>query len=122
MRPGFRKLNHVFRLMRLLNTSTGQFVWIADPSTVRYAILSHTWRSEEEGGEQSYNDVRELQAASRHTSTRLLHRIRGTSSRRSPQSSVLSHSALSDKVKGFCKIAREAGYELVWIDSCSTLR
>ncbi|EIW65332.1 HET-domain-containing protein, partial [Trametes versicolor FP-101664 SS1] len=78
--------------MRLLNTSTGQFVWIADPSAVRYAILSHTWRSEEEGGEQSYNDVRELQAAARHTSTH--------------------------KVKGFCKIAREAGYELVWIDSC----
>lgn len=120
MRSGFGKLNYVYRLMRLLNTCTGQFVWIADPSAVRYAILSHTWRSEGEGGEQSYDDVRELQAATRHTSTRLqvLHRIRGTSSRRSPQSSVLSHSALSDKVKGFCKIAREAGYEFVWIDSC----
>lgn len=118
MRSGFDKLNYVLRLMRLLNTCTGQFVWIADPSAVRYAILSHTWRSEEEGGEQSYDDFRELQASTRHTSTRLLHRIRGTSSRRSPQSSVLSHSALSDKVKGFCKIAHEAGYELVWIDSC----
>lgn len=51
---------HVYR-MRLLNTLTGHFVWIDDPSAVRYAILSHTWRSEEEGGEQSFADILELQ-------------------------------------------------------------
>lgn len=31
--------------------------------------------------------------------------------------SILSHPKLSDKIKGFCKIARAAGYKLVWIDS-----
>lgn len=31
--------------------------------------------------------------------------------------SVLSHPDLCDKIKGVCKVAREAGYELIWIDS-----
>lgn len=29
-----------------------------------------------------------------------------------------AHTALSDKVKGFCKVAREAGYRLAWNDAC----
>ncbi|KAI0364778.1 hypothetical protein BV20DRAFT_1056937 [Pilatotrama ljubarskyi] len=48
--------------MRLLNTFTGLFEWIDDPTKVRYAILSHTWSSK---GEQSYQDVIKLQEAAR---------------------------------------------------------
>ncbi|KAI9060062.1 hypothetical protein FKP32DRAFT_1578639, partial [Trametes sanguinea] len=44
---------------RFLNTATGQFVIKSLP--VEYAILSHTWRSEDEGGEQTYRDIREIQ-------------------------------------------------------------
>ncbi|EIW61113.1 HET-domain-containing protein, partial [Trametes versicolor FP-101664 SS1] len=32
--------------------------------------------------------------------------------------SILSHPDLSDKIKGICKVARKAGYQYVWIDSC----
>ncbi|KAI0357652.1 HET-domain-containing protein [Trametes cingulata] len=75
---------------RFLDTSTGQFRFIHDAATVRYAILSHTWRSPEEGGE--------------HTAA--------------AGPSILSHPRLSAKIKEFCRVAREAGYDLVWIDSC----
>ncbi len=43
---------------RFLNTSTGEFVWIVDPSKERYAILSHTW----DDIEQTYDYIRNLQA------------------------------------------------------------
>lgn len=45
---------------RFLDTSTGEFRWIADASTVTYAILSHTWRHEEDGGEQTFDEIRKL--------------------------------------------------------------
>ncbi|EIW58341.1 HET-domain-containing protein, partial [Trametes versicolor FP-101664 SS1] len=73
---------------RFLNTMSGEFEWHDDPKDITYAILSHTWRSTEHGGEQSYQDIQTLQAT------------------------------LSDKIRGVCKIARKAGFRLVWIDSC----
>ncbi|KAI0650944.1 heterokaryon incompatibility protein-domain-containing protein [Trametes meyenii] len=82
--------------MRFLDTNTGQFVWVDDPRKERYAILSHTWRSEESGGEQSYEDVRGIQVHSSATQAR----------------------HLSEKIKRICGVARNAGYKLVWIDSC----
>lgn len=48
------------RMPRFLDTTTGEFRWIADPSKVVYAILSHTWRSQDEGGEQTYDQVRKI--------------------------------------------------------------
>ena len=33
--------------MRLLDTETGLFIEVADSTSVRYAILSHTWGDEE---------------------------------------------------------------------------
>lgn len=53
-------LSQFLAMPRFLDTSTGKFIWIADPSTVIYAILSHTWRTDDEGGEQTYDDVRKL--------------------------------------------------------------
>lgn len=47
---------------RFLNAWTGEFEWHNRPEGIIYAILSHTWRSEKEGGEQSYDDVCALQA------------------------------------------------------------
>ncbi|EIW58308.1 HET-domain-containing protein, partial [Trametes versicolor FP-101664 SS1] len=78
---------------RFLNTSTGEFEWHNRLEGIVYAILSHTWRSEKGGGEQSYDA-------------------------RSPPSCILSHPKISDKIKGVCKVAREAGIRLVWNDAC----
>ena len=44
--------------MRLLDTETGMFVEINNPAERIYAILSHTWSPH---GEQSYQEVREIQ-------------------------------------------------------------
>ncbi|TBU33382.1 hypothetical protein BD311DRAFT_748482 [Dichomitus squalens] len=43
--------------MRCLDTHTGEFVDI-NPEWTNYAILSHTWN---EGGEQTYTELREIQ-------------------------------------------------------------
>ncbi|OJT04026.1 Vegetative incompatibility protein HET-E-1 [Trametes pubescens] len=101
---------------RFLHTHTGEFVWIDDPESCSYAILSHTWRSASAGGEQSYDDVRKLQdevvamleaPKSRHYK-KVAH----------PPASTLDHPDLSAKIKGICAVARKAGFDLVWIDSC----
>ncbi|KAH9848552.1 heterokaryon incompatibility protein-domain-containing protein, partial [Lenzites betulinus] len=42
---------------RFLNTYTGEFVEIAEIDATPYAILSHTWRSAGEGGEQTHDAV-----------------------------------------------------------------
>ncbi|KAH9848556.1 hypothetical protein C2E23DRAFT_763555 [Lenzites betulinus] len=42
---------------RFLNAYTGEFVWIAEVGATPYAILSHTWRSAEDGGEQTFDDL-----------------------------------------------------------------
>lgn len=104
---------------RFLDTYTGRFVWIHDAGKVPYAILSHTWRSEEEGGEQSFSDIRRLQAAVAELQNAAgepmasgMHGHPGT------LATVLDHPDLSPKIKGICRVAREAGYRLVWIDSC----
>ncbi|KAI0823774.1 hypothetical protein BC628DRAFT_478124 [Trametes gibbosa] len=84
-------------MARFLDTHTGEFRWINDPSTVTYAILSHRW---DEKGEQTFPEVEELRKE-----------LSGTDS-------LLAHPKLSAKIKGICKVAREAGYQLIWIDSC----
>ncbi|EJF59955.1 HET-domain-containing protein, partial [Dichomitus squalens LYAD-421 SS1] len=75
--------------MRLLDTKTGHFVE-KDPKETEYAILSHTWRSREQTFDQ-------LQLA---------------------DSSILDDPELSRKVRGACRVARDAGYDYLWIDSC----
>ncbi len=107
---------------RFLDAWTGEFEWHSNPKHVVYAILSHTWRSPEEGGEQTYDDVRALQAAAakepRKPEVAVDIKNIETDSNASGSSSLLSHSQLSDKIKGFCKVARNAGYRLVWNDTC----
>ncbi|KAL1948068.1 hypothetical protein VTO73DRAFT_12143 [Trametes versicolor] len=105
---------------RFLNTWTGEFEWHPDPSEVTYAILSHVWRNAKDGGEQSYDDVRRIQAAVEE----------GREKSQSPapvaakptayheEGTIFAHPGLSDKIKGFCKVAREAGFRLAWNDAC----
>lgn len=105
---------------RFLNTWTGEFEWHPDPTQVTYAILSHVWREPQEGGEQSYYDVRRIQAAVK----------KGREKSQSPapvaarltayreEGTIFAHPGLSDKIKGFCKVAREAGFRLAWNDAC----
>ncbi|OJT05919.1 Vegetative incompatibility protein HET-E-1, partial [Trametes pubescens] len=98
---------------RFLDTWTGDFVWRNTLSDVHYAILSHTWRSLKDGGEQSYDDIRRLQVA-----------VKDVDDPPDPYSgynehgTIFAHPELSKKIKGICKIAREAGFRLIWIDSC----
>ncbi|KAH9858539.1 hypothetical protein C2E23DRAFT_745444 [Lenzites betulinus] len=58
-------------MLRFLNTYTGEFVWIVEIGATPYTILSHTWRSDEEGGEQTYADIRACEVA-RKTRFRLI--------------------------------------------------
>lgn len=106
---------------RFLDTFTGRFVWIHDAGTVPYAILSHTWRTEEEGGEQTYGDVCRLQSAITELQKVAEEHVLASSSTHDDASApitILSHPQLSEKIKGCCRVARDAGYRLVWIDSC----
>ncbi|KAI1786361.1 heterokaryon incompatibility protein-domain-containing protein, partial [Ganoderma leucocontextum] len=77
--------------MRLLDVETGQFVE-KDPERTVYAILSHTWDTE--NGEQTYKELKKIQ---RRYGTR-------------------SH--LSPKIREACAVARAHGYRYIWIDSC----
>lgn len=129
---------------RFLDTVTGDFVWKNGPQDFPYAILSHTWRSESKGGEQTYAEVcamqneiyaevrkqRELYIASiqeiRTIGATRPSRI-GYTPRRFSRSSlnapkrlwtIFAHPELSKKVLAACRYARQAGYWLLWIDAC----
>ncbi|KAH9848555.1 heterokaryon incompatibility protein-domain-containing protein [Lenzites betulinus] len=99
---------------RFLNTYTGEFVWLFDIDANPYAILSHTWRSEQEGGEQTFDDIVKLQALCPIT-TRNSWKV-------GPPPPVneafFSHPALHSKIKRACEVARKTGFRLIWIDSC----
>ncbi|KAI1782606.1 heterokaryon incompatibility protein-domain-containing protein [Ganoderma leucocontextum] len=95
--------------MRLLNTETGQFEDFASADdTVKYAILSHTWDA---NGEQSYQDVREIQKQYDHDGPRL-------HSTPDDTSSFWDDSHLSEKIRNACVVARAHGFRYIWIDSC----
>lgn len=99
---------------RFLNTWTGEFVEIAEIDATPYAILSHTWRSAEDGGEQTFDDVVRLQNECPTTNPM------PWNDEASPplNEAFFSHAKLSDKIKRACEVARKAGYRLIWIDSC----
>jgi hypothetical protein len=75
--------------MRLLNTTTLEFEEFAGGLTEKYTILSHRWGDEE----VSFKEYRK----SRET---------------------LKHRAGYKKITQFCKISRQRGYRLAWIDTC----
>ncbi|KAM5536687.1 hypothetical protein V8D89_009614 [Ganoderma adspersum] len=83
--------------MRLIDTRTGRFRWFEDPRQVHYAILSHVWSKD---GEQSFREVQILINAA------------------AAGSSILEDPSLSDKIKSFCRVALEHGFDFGWVDSC----
>ena len=104
--------------MWLLNTRDGTFLQIDRPREHRYAILSHVWRSD---GEQSFQDLKALQAEARKKHSGLKGQLRklrtgSTSKAASANGSILS--LASDKIRGCCALAERYGYRWVWIDSC----
>lgn len=129
---------------RFLDTVTGDFVWKNGPQDFPYAILSHTWRLESKGGEQSYAEVCAIQNEvyaevwkQRKLSVAVVQEIRtigatrpsalGYAPRRTSRSSfkaptrlwtIFAHPKLSKKVLAACRHARRAGYWLLWIDAC----
>lgn len=128
---------------RFLNTWTGNFEWHNNPAEVCYTILSHTWRDPIDGGEQTYTDILKLQAelveyqkgervialtppapiasgTQSFPSSKLARdapMVGSDSGGRRP-SPFLYHPQLSEKIAMACKVAREAGYKLLWIDTC----
>ncbi|KAH9847149.1 heterokaryon incompatibility protein-domain-containing protein [Lenzites betulinus] len=99
---------------RFLNTYTGEFVSIAEIGATSYAILSHTWQSEEEGGEQTFDDVVKLQAECPIADPT------PWDAKTAPpvNDAFFSHPNLSEKIKRACEVARNAEFRLIWIDSC----
>jgi hypothetical protein len=79
--------------MRLLNTKSLVLKDFFEDATPAYAILSHTWETEE----VTYQDMQGI--------------MKGTTK---PQKVQLGHS----KIQHCCEQAVEDGYEYVWIDTC----
>ncbi|KAI0744082.1 heterokaryon incompatibility protein-domain-containing protein [Daedaleopsis nitida] len=129
----FITTHSTFEYMRLIDTLTGEFHWIADPSSVHYAILSHVWSLD---GEQTYQDLLACQNAfdsqipsqlrSQATARKRdkIRRMVGrespapTSSSGDPGMSILTDPRVSDKVRRACAVAHSEGYRYIWIDSC----
>ncbi|TBU61553.1 heterokaryon incompatibility protein-domain-containing protein [Dichomitus squalens] len=93
--------------MRLLDTSTAEFRWVNEPRHVSYAILSHVWMKEGEGpAEQSYQDVKKILKQSNRLKLWPTNRKRHSIPR-----------GVSEKIRRCCAIAREHGFDSVWVDS-----
>lgn len=91
--------------MRLINTSTLAFREFYDSRHPKYAILSHTWEDQE----VSYLDFLFL-TSSPHKD------IMGAIQSLLKSPSV--DSAGFQKIKRWCDLAKQRGYEWVWVDTC----
>ncbi|PIL34421.1 hypothetical protein GSI_03196 [Ganoderma sinense ZZ0214-1] len=105
--------------MRLLDTHTGQFVE-KDPSPVqvwrekvKYAILSHTWDAD---GEQTHKELMKIQK--RYVGECLFPVAIGPDGLVPALSAIWQDPNLSPKIRDACRVAREDGYQYLWIDSC----
>ncbi|KAK3360923.1 heterokaryon incompatibility protein-domain-containing protein [Lasiosphaeria ovina] len=78
--------------MRLLNTRTLDMRdFVSDDDIPKYAILSHTWEGDQEVSFQEWES-------------------RGTVD--------ITHRGGFKKIEGFCDLARQDGFEWVWVDTC----
>ncbi|KAI0653708.1 heterokaryon incompatibility protein-domain-containing protein [Cubamyces menziesii] len=89
--------------MYLLNTHTGKLKNYQHTDGIRYAILSHVW---DPAGEQSYAEVVGLW------------RPETVAVAANESFSIIDNAELSQKIQNACKVAREDGYDFIWIDSC----
>lgn len=88
--------------MWLLNTNTAQLHYHHSPFEVRYAILSHVWSRDARLPEQTFQDVIQIHAEAAQLSF--------------DSNTILE--SLSPKIRQSCIIAREDGYEWLWMDTC----
>lgn len=106
--------------MRLLNSRTAGFICVDEPRHVSYAILSHVWArpDEEAPAEQTFIDISKIQRSWRRkkwfsnfsASSHLASNTKGNSD--------VIPARVSEKIRRTCAVAREHGYDNVWIDSC----
>ena len=82
--------------MWLLNTKTLMLKAFPNASRIRYAILSHVWRPDDE--EYNFQSIRATYEEFRDL-----------------EGGALAHSP--DKVRRFCMLAAEEGYDWVWLDT-----
>ena len=105
--------------MRLLDTRTAGFVWVDEPRHVSYAILSHLWTHDSDARpEQTYTDIATIQRRHRHERWPFIALSKSLNQTRHSANKDSIPSQVSDKIRRCCAIAREHGYERVWIDSC----
>ncbi len=90
--------------MRLLDTRTGEFVWVNDPMILRFAIISHVWSAD---GEQPYQDLLRVQDDVR---------IERALNPDLPTDIILQRA--SPKIRDCCAYALADGFDFLWIDSC----
>lgn len=91
--------------MRLINTTTGRFKEFFDSQRPAYAILSHTWGDEE----VSYLDLLFMTSDLPPSALGAVQSLLRNPSRDSEG---------YRKVEACCRVARERGFDWVWIDSC----
>ncbi|KAH9912481.1 heterokaryon incompatibility protein-domain-containing protein [Epithele typhae] len=89
--------------MRLLATDTGLMSEFADPTEVKYAILSHVWARKTSDNDTSYEP--EL---TYDDYTRL----------RAEHGDELLFDKLPPKVRHSCEVAKRHGISFIWIDTC----
>ena len=83
--------------MRLINTRTLELTMFTSPESVKggYAILSHCWNEQE----QTLQDIQKIY-------------------KRAAKSGQDPHPLICDKIRRFCALAQEHGFEWAWIDTC----
>lgn len=91
--------------MWLINTTDFKLEWFASSSDARYAILSHTWSTEE----VLFEDILSLDRAvtASETGSFSLHRVRDPTKLKGWR-----------KIEATCRHARHDGLPYAWIDTC----
>ena len=102
-----------YSCMRLLDTSTAEFLKINEPRDAPYAIVSHVWVHDGEGPpEQTYKDITKIHRRRR----RLRFLVPGVHWMGKKNNTIPA--SVSDKIRRCCAVARAHGFARIWIDSC----
>ena len=92
--------------MRLLNTTTLRLHTFHEPDLPDYAILSHTWRNEDD--EVSFQELQSLNST------------RGCQCGKEEQDRLTRAKGGYLKIRQCCHQAKEYGLDYAWVDTCCT--